>query len=331
MFELNFYHDKNKWKHNLIPIEISKNEADRVVDLLIYKNHYALIKKLNVFSGDHLKIFICRRCLNSYTSENMLMKHKPKCENDDTTTIKTSLESHIYWKKHFHKNPLCFRIYADFEVDNEIDSCSIGNKTTNNYKQNPVLSGYHIESELDDVLKSGYYEVPLGYNNVAWFVNEVIKLENKITFYFKKTKKDIIMTEEDDKDFENNNICRFCERNIESDKDRDHCHLTSKYKGPAHNTCNIKVKQKDSNFIPFAFHNFSNYDCHRFFKRLIDLTKDKVKFDIVPKTNDEYKSVTYGCIRFINSYKFLSESLDKLVKNLDEDDFKNLRKEFPDK
>ena len=41
--------------------------------------------------------------------------------------------------------------------------------------------------------------------------------------------------------------------------------------------------------------------------------------------------MTYGCIRFIDSYCFLSESLDKLVKNLDEDDFKILRKEFPDK
>ena len=57
IFELNFYQDKNKWKHNLIPIEISKNDSDRVIDLLIYKNHYALIEKLNVFLGDHHKKF----------------------------------------------------------------------------------------------------------------------------------------------------------------------------------------------------------------------------------------------------------------------------------
>ena len=44
IFELSFYQDKNKWNHNLIPIEISKNKSDRVVDLLLYKNHYALIK-----------------------------------------------------------------------------------------------------------------------------------------------------------------------------------------------------------------------------------------------------------------------------------------------
>ena len=106
IFELKFYHDKGKWKHKFIPIEISKNESYRVVDLLIYKNHYALIKKLNVFLGDHHKNFICRRCFSSYTSENMLILHKPNCENSDITTIRTSPDSHLHWKKHFHKNPL---------------------------------------------------------------------------------------------------------------------------------------------------------------------------------------------------------------------------------
>ena len=77
MFEINFYPDKNKWKHNLIPNKVSKNESERVIVLLVYKYHYALIKKLKVFLGDHQKNFICRRCLNTYTSGNMLMMHKP--------------------------------------------------------------------------------------------------------------------------------------------------------------------------------------------------------------------------------------------------------------
>ena len=87
-------------------------------------------------------------------------------------------------------------------------------------------------------------------------------------FFFKKNKKDIFMTEVDEKDYRNNNICRFCEKEILSDKVRDHCHLTGKYREHAHYTCNINVKQKVSNFIPFAFHNFSNYDCHMFFKNV---------------------------------------------------------------
>ena len=135
------------------------------------------------------------------------MLHKPKCENNDITTIRTSPESHIQWKKPFHKNPLYFRIYADFEADYEKDKSSIGNKTTNTYRQNPVLNGYYIVSELEHVSKSRYYKSPLGYNNVDWFVDEVIKLENKMAFYFKNTKEDIIMTEENEEDYRNINIC----------------------------------------------------------------------------------------------------------------------------
>ena len=76
------------------------------------------------------------------------------------------------------------------------------------------------------------------------------------------------MREEDEEDFINNNICRFCEKNIESDKVRDHCHLTGEYRGPADSKCNINVIQDQSNFITFIFHNFSNSDCHMFFLKI---------------------------------------------------------------
>ena len=79
-------------KNNLIGIEVSKNESDRVVTLLLYKDHYALIKKSGVFLGDYHKNFICRRCLNSNTSENMLALRKPKCGNYDIATIRNSSE-----------------------------------------------------------------------------------------------------------------------------------------------------------------------------------------------------------------------------------------------
>ena len=123
-----------------------------------------------------------------------------------------------------------------------------------------------------------------------------------MAFYFKNTNKDIVMTKKDEEDFKINNICRFCEKDIGCDEVRDHCHLTGNYRGPAHSKCNINVTQDQSSFIPFIFHNFSNYDCHMFFKKLADMKNDKVKFDIMPKTNEEYISVTYGCNRFIDSY-----------------------------
>ena len=101
IIELTSYQDQNIWRHKLKPVEVSKNISDSVIYLAIYKNHYVLIKKLDVFLGDHNKKIICRRCLSSYTSENMLMKYKQKCGEDNITAIRTSLESHIHWKKTF--------------------------------------------------------------------------------------------------------------------------------------------------------------------------------------------------------------------------------------
>ena len=105
-----------------------------------------------------------------------------------------------------------------------------------------MCNGYYIVSEINNVLKSGYYHSPFGYRNVNWFVTEIIKLENKMNFYFENTKKDIAMSEEDEENYKNNNICYFCEQEIlDNTKVKDHCHLTGKYRGPAHYLCNLYV------------------------------------------------------------------------------------------
>ena len=133
------------------------------------------------------------------------------------------------------------------------------------------------------------------------------------------------MTEKDEEDYKKNNICRFCEKNIECDKVRDHSHLTGKYRSPGHSKCYINVTQDRSNFIPFVFHNFSNYDCHTFFKKLVDKKNNKVKIKIIPKTNEKCISIKYGCIRFRDSYRFLSSSLDSLFKTLVDNSHKTLK------
>ena len=69
-----------------------------------------------------------------------------------------------------------------------------------------------------------------------------------MAFYFENTKKNIVMTGEDEEIFENDIICRHCEKEIIDNKVRDHCHLTGTYTGPAHSKCNIIVSQKKNNF-----------------------------------------------------------------------------------
>ena len=88
----------------------------------------------------------------------------------------------IFIGKNIFVRILFFGIYADFEADTEIDDSRIGNKTTNIYKQNPILICCHIESELEVVVKSAYHKSPLGYKNVDWFAVEVVEIENKMAF-----------------------------------------------------------------------------------------------------------------------------------------------------
>ena len=82
------------------------------------------------------------------------------------------------------------------------------------------------------------------------------------------------MTTEDEQ-YSSTNICRFCEKEIYSDKVKDKCHLTGKFRGPAHK-CIINVTQKQSSFFLFVFYIFSNFDCHLFVKKLVDKKKDLV-------------------------------------------------------
>ena len=175
---------------------------------------------------------------------------------------------------------------------------------------------------MEDVLKSDKDKSSKIYKNVDWFCNEVVKLENKKACYFEKTRKDVIITKEDEEDF-NIKICRFCKK--KSGKVKDHCHLTSKSRGPAHSTCIINVTQYKIYFIPFLFHNFSNYDFHMSFKKLVDKKNDKLKSDIIPKTNEVIISVTYDCITFIDSYRFLSSSSHSVVRALVNDNHKTLK------
>ena len=95
IFELQFYQEGITWKHKLIPIAVSEKNSETVIDLVIYKNHYALIKKLHVFLGNHNSKFVCRRCLACFKNRNVLEKHIERCRQQDITAIRVSKESHL--------------------------------------------------------------------------------------------------------------------------------------------------------------------------------------------------------------------------------------------
>ena len=57
--------------------------------------------------------------------------------------------------------------------------------------------------------------------------------------------------------------CVMCEQPLDGDSVRDHCHITGKYRGPAHNECNLQLRLSPKTMtIPVVFHNLRGYDSH---------------------------------------------------------------------
>ena len=101
-----------------------------------------------------------------------------------------------------------------------------------------------------------------------------------------------------------------------------------KYRGAAHNICNLRYKVPKE--IPIVFHNSSIYDYHFIIKELVkefegnfeclgENTEKYITFSVPIKKKIENKDleITYK-IKFIDSYRFMSSSLSKLVDNLSE-------------
>ena len=115
----------------------------------------------------------------------------------------------------------------------------------------PKLVQYTAESANEDISKK--------------FIDS-IEYEIRSIYRKFKFKKLIQMNRKDKIAFQNAKTCHICDQKLDNDKVRDHCHLTGKYRGAAHNYChkNYQIPK----FFPVIFHNLSGYDSHIFIKNL---------------------------------------------------------------
>ena len=83
----------------------------------------------------------------------------------------------------------------------------------------------------------------------------------------------IQLTDEENKCYEEQNVCYICKTKYSDDGDdddddddddkkyqkvRDHCHYSRKFRGADHNICNLRYKTPKE--ISAVFHNGSTYD-----------------------------------------------------------------------
>ena len=148
-----------------------------------------------------------------------------------------------------------------------------------------------------------------------------------------KKKKIIPLTREERLNYNDQKVCYICKKEFDTInkmnyKVRDHCHYTGKFRGAAHNICNLRYKVPKE--IPVVFHNGSTYDYHFIIKELVkefesnfdylgESTEKYITFSVPLKKKIENKNLEIAYkIKFIDSFRFMSSSLSKLVDNLSE-------------
>ena len=92
----------------------------------------------------------------------------------------------------------------------------------------------------------------------------------------------MIMTMHDKLVYDNSTLCDISNKELGEDRVRDHCHLSGKFRGAAHEICNLKYKVPK--FFPVVFHNLSGYNSHLFIKTFGNSEGDILVYQIMKKT-----------------------------------------------
>ena len=303
--------------------------------------HYLVVKSLSGLltgiTSSHKEDFYYLNFFHSYRTKNKLDAHKKTCENHEYCHIEIPTKDNniIKYNQGEKSLKLPFIIYNDLEcLLEKINTCYNNPEESSTAKINKhTPSGYSIFTHYSfdkSKNKLNYYR---GEDCMKRFCKDLREHETKI---INCEKKDMLpLTKEEKQNYNNQEVCYICKKEFISSyttehkknhKVRDHCHYTSKYRGAAHNTCNLRYKIPK--VIPMIFHNGSTCDYHFIIRELVkefegnfaclgENTEKYITFSVPIKKRIENKDmeITYK-IKCIDSFRFMATSLSKLVDNL---------------
>ena len=300
-----------------------------------HKSHYVYIKDFNRLmfnkTKNKNKKHFCMRCLQCFSSESILVKHKENCLIINGKQHVKLSEGIIKFLNSFKQLPAPFKIYADFEcilketgVSEEIIDENIS--YTKKY-QNHIPCGFAYKIVCIDDRFNKNIEIYRGKDCANKFITRMLEeyeyCSNVMKEYFNKN---LIMSAEEEEMFQSSNKCWICNKlfDLVDEKVRDHCHISGKFRGAAHFSCNANLKITKK--VPVIFHNLTGYGGHLIIK---EINNSDVIIDVIPNGLEKYMAfIKNRNLIFIDSMQFMNSSLDPLVKNFVDEDFKYLSKEF---
>ena len=280
-------------------------------------SHYVYIKDFNRlmfnFTKHKGKKHFCMRCLQCFYSNESLAKHRVDCiaingvqaiKMPKKYTDKNGVERppSVYFNNYHKSLPVPFSIYADLEcITEKISGCQPSDRKsyTEKYQKHTACSfGYKVVCHYDEMY-SGDVVIYRGKDCIEKFMKcmfeEVKNCQKIIRDNFNKPLK---MSIEDEKAFNEATHCHICEKKYKVDDVpvRDHCHITGKYRGSVHQTCNLKLQISAEKIkIPVIFHNLKGYDSHFIINELGELIKkgEEIPINVIPQNAEKYMAFLY--------------------------------------
>ena len=301
---------------------------EKAIQIFYHENHYSAVKKMSALMyrtmGNHTYYF-CPYCSFHHRKEEAVKEYMKDCTAEVLTNVKMPKEEEFVEFKDWHHvlfKP--FVIYADKEGRLEKTDVKKGKNTTQTQVHRSAGYCYHLVSRVDPSEScTVQYTAKTNDEDISThFIKSVDRLVKEIGEKHAGSKS-MVITEEEQASFDAATTCWVCGGKTVDDglgKVRDYCHFTGKYRGAAHNECNLKLKRDKT--IPVVFHNGTRYDFH-LFVRSLGRVEGHIK--TIAKNSEQYISIDKSVyvsegntwrVRFMDFYGFIQASLENLVENL---------------
>ena len=302
------------------------------------KKHYVAIKSLRwLLSRQNIKHkesqHFCINCLQGFAEQKSRDEHYVYCRANEAVSIEMPNRKPIVeYSDGQYQFKVPFMMYVDFESILEPIQGASNNPNVSSARGVNIdtPSGWCIYS------KCAYGKVtnPLtqyrGLDCVNEFYKHIISEAKRLYDSFPE-KPMAPITKSQLKEYKRATKCHICFKPFSEKKRkvRDHCHYSGLYRGAAHSSCNLQYKIP--NYIPVVFHNLAGHDAHLFIR---ELSKYTTGMNVIAKNTEDYISFSIKVevdkyvdkegnertkemeLRFIDSIKFMSSSLDSPVNNL---------------
>ena len=328
----------------------SVDENVRVINLLLYKEHYMWIsylsRMLHASNRTKRRVFRCPTCDRACTTPLALQKHARACRHKEAYDMEPQIRmprAGVNDRLRFTDYSKCLLapvvVYADCESilapaegaearreneDEEVHQFAMNTHI-------PCSVGLKLVCTLDDA-RTRASVIHFGKDCVAKFLETLKEYEKLVTGWYDNPVPMRTLTQVEQDDYDTASVCLLCNEPLgeapsqQVDRFRymsEECRVNAtnwmKVRDHCHFTGAFRgaahswcnLQAKATYKIPVVMHNFRGYDSH-----LIMLAGDFSEFKrikCIAHTLEKYMCVDFARFRFLDSLQFLDESLDVLV------------------